>query len=303
MSESMYRTNHAPTPFSFQLPALLLVALTACRPSVPDDGAVPGATASSTITETTESPTSSSASVSNPTTGYFDTSTTNPANPSSSEGADEAGETGESGSTGDYATSEGTSSSSAPGPVCGDGVVEDDETCDDMNDIPDDGCKDCTRDSIIFITSQTYQGNVNGLAGADQRCRMLAAIADLPRFETYRAWLSSSTKSAGERLLHSRGRYVLVNGLVVAQDWDALVSGTLEHPINVDENSQTQAVRAWTSTLASGEAAPGADFCDDWTGVLDFDGGTGLPGATDATWSFFENVPCDVELRLYCLEQ
>lgn len=98
-------------------------------------------------------------------------------------------------------------------------------------------------------------------------------------------------------------RNVLVNGLVVAQDWDALVSGTLEHTINVDENSQTQAIRAWTSTLASGEAAPGVDFCDDWTGVLDFDGGTGLPDANDATWSFFENVPCDFELRLYCIEQ
>jgi cysteine-rich repeat protein len=211
--------------------------------------------------------------------------------------------TGISESTG-MSESEGTISTTDPGPICGDGFVEGEETCDDMNDIPDDGCNNiCARDSIVFITSQTYQGNVNGLAGADQRCRMLAAIADLPRFETYRAWLSSSTKSAGERLLHSRGRYVLVNGLVVAQDWDALVSGTLEHPINVDENSQTQAFRAWTSTLASGEAAPGADFCDDWTGVLDFDGGTGLPGATDVTWSFFENVPCDVELRLYCLEQ
>ena len=219
-------------------------------------------------------------------------------------GSSTAGETstGTDESTG-LSSSEGTNSTTTPGPVCGDGVVEGDETCDDMNDIPDDGCKDCARDSIIFITSQTYQGNINGLAGADQRCRMLAAIADLPRFDSYRAWLSSSTKSAGERLLHSRGRYVLVNGLVVAQNWDSLVSGTLELPINVDENSQTQASRAWTSTLASGEAAPGANFCDDWTGVLDPEGGTGLPGATDETWSFFENIPCDSELHLYCVEQ
>ena len=247
------------------------------------------------------------------TTQVLDTSTSS-AESSETSGTTLAGTTLlESSTTGDTSTgtgessgmssSEGTSSTTDSGPFCGDGVVEGDETCDDMNDIPDDGCKDCARDSIIFITSQTYQGNVNGLAGADQRCRMLAAIADLPRFDTYRAWLSSSTKSAGERLLHSRGRYVLVNGLVVAQDWDALVSGTIEHPINVDENSQTQATRAWTSTLASGEAAPGANFCDDWTGVLEPDGGTGLPGATDATWSFFENVPCDFELHLYCLEQ
>lgn len=65
-------------------------------------------------------------------------------------------------------------------------------------------------------------------------------------------------------------------------DWDALVSGPLEHPINVDENSQTQG-GTWTSSLASGDAAPGANFCDDWTGVLGPDGGYGFSGVTDAT--------------------
>lgn len=207
-------------------------------------------------------------------------------------------------STGESSESDGdTSSSTGPGSFCGDGMVDDDETCDDMNNIPDDGCKDCALDSTVFVTSQLYQGNINGLAGADQRCRMLAALADLPRFETYRAWLSSSTTSAAERLLHSRGRYVLVNGIVVAQDWDALVSGTLEHPINVDENSQTQTSYAWTSTLFDGAATPGADFCADWTGDETYQGGAGLIGMTDATWSFFENGPCTAAAHLYCIEQ
>jgi cysteine-rich repeat protein len=205
-------------------------------------------------------------------------------------------------STGE-STAESTSSSTGPGSFCGDGVVDPDETCDDMNDVPDDGCNACARDSTVFISSVRYQGDVNGLDGADQRCRMLAAIAGLPRFETYRAWLSSSTTSAAERLIHSNGRYVLVNGLVVAQSWDALVSGSIEHPLNVDEYSQTQPLPAWTSTLASGLAVPGVDFCEDWTDVGSSLGGTGLSGMTDATWSFFENVPCDLELHLYCVEQ
>ncbi|MBL9106645.1 MAG: DUF4215 domain-containing protein [Myxococcales bacterium] len=254
-----------------------------------------GVTYCSETTQVLETSTSSTGSSETSNTTLIDTTLLG----SSTEGETSTG-TGEST---DQSSSEGTSSTTDPGPVCGDGVVEGDETCDDMNDIPDDGCKECARDSIVFITSQTYQGNVNGLDGADQRCRMLAAIADLPRYKTYRAWLSSSTESAGERLLHSPGRYVLVNGLVVAQDWDALVSGTLELPINVDENSQTQPYPAWTSTLFSGEAAPGASFCDDWTGVLGPDGGTGFPGATDATWSFFENVNCGNELGLFCIEQ
>lgn len=213
-----------------------------------------------------------------------------------------AGET--STDTGESSESEGeTSSSTGPVSFCGDGIVDDDETCDDMNDNPDDGCKDCALDSTVFVTSQLYQGSINGLAGADQRCRMLAALADLPRFDTYRAWLSSSTTSAAERLLHSRGRYVLVNGLVVAQDWEALVSGALERPIDVDENSQTQTSYAWTSTLADGTATPGADFCADWTGDETYQGGAGLIGMTDATWSFFENGPCTAAAHLYCIEQ
>lgn len=212
----------------------------------------------------------------------------------------------ESSTTGSTSTSEstegGTGSSTEPESYCGDGIVDPDETCDDMNDIPDDGCKACARDSIVFITSELYQGNINGLDGADQRCRMRAAIAELPRSETYRAWISSSTTSAAERLIQSRGRYILVNGLVVAENWDALVSGTIEHPINVDENSQTQDYRAWTSTLFNGDAAPGANFCEDWTGI-GAQGGTGRSSMTDETWSFFGNVPCAGELHLYCIEQ
>ncbi|MBK7825531.1 MAG: DUF4215 domain-containing protein [Nannocystis sp.] len=190
--------------------------------------------------------------------------------------------------------------------MCGDGVVEGDETCDDGNATPDDGCQECARDSIIFITSEVYQGfALGGLDGADLRCQSLAAKAGLERFLTFKAWLSTPSISVGDRLLHSRGRYVLVNGLVVAQNWDALTSGTIETTITVDEHSQTQDTRAWTGTLASGEPALGSEFCEDWdddSGLLKF-GGTGLSVNTDAAWSFFEHGPCFSELRLYCVEQ
>ena len=210
------------------------------------------------------------------------------------------GESGESSSTGDDTTSGTTSHAS----VCGDGVVEGDETCDDMNDVPDDGCNNvCARDSVVFITSQRYPGAINGLAGADQRCRMLAAIAGLSRFDTFRAWLSTAESAAADRLVHSPGRYVLVNGLVVAEDWDGLTSGALLHPIIVDEMSQTQDYVAWTGTLADGQPEFGSDFCDGWTSFGDFFGGYGFSSAVDATWSFFEEVGCGTDLHLYCIEQ
>jgi cysteine-rich repeat protein len=190
--------------------------------------------------------------------------------------------------------------------VCGDGVVEGQETCDDGNMVPGDGCQECASDSIVFITSELYQGfALGGLYGADQRCRSLAAKAGLEHPLTFQAWLSTPTMSASDRLVHSRGRYVLVNGLVVAQNWGALTSGTLENAIMVDETSMTQKTPVWAGTLASGQPAPGFDFCGEWDDdsmLLKF-GGFGASTSTDATWSFFEEVNCFAEARLYCVQQ
>lgn len=207
-----------------------------------------------------------------------------------------------SGSSGDEF---GSSTGPTP-PVCGNGVVEGDESCDDGNNTPGDGCQECARDSVVFITSETYQGfALGGLYGADQRCQSLAAKAGLSNPLTFKAWLSTPGMSASERLLHSRGRYVLANGLVVAQSWEALTSGTIENPIMVDEHSETQDTLAWTGTLATGEPALGSEFCEDWddnSGLLKY-GGVGVSASSDSTWSFFDQGPCGSELRLYCVEQ
>ncbi len=223
----------------------------------------------------------------------------------STEGMGSSGSTTMEAETGSTSSNSGTSTGQ-PGPVCGDGVIDGDETCDDGNGIAGDGCQECAKDSIVFISSEVYQGfALDGLYGADQRCRSLAAKAGLERFLTFKAWLSTPSMSVADRFVHSRGRYVLVNGLVVAQNWDALPSGTIETTITVDEKSQSQDVQAWTGTLATGEPADGSEFCEDWaddSGLLKF-GGSGLSVNTDATWSFFDHAPCDAELHLYCVEQ
>ncbi len=240
----------------------------------------------------------------NETTGALDTSTST----STSTGAEGTGQSHGAEDTSSASSTSGSSSisSGAEGPVCGDGIIEGDETCDDGNDTPDDGCQQCAKDSVVFISSGVFQGfALQGLYGADQRCRSLAAKAGILRPETFRAWLSTPTSPAAERLLNSRGRYILVNGLVVAQDWDALSSGTLKNPIMVDEHSQTQEIRVWTGTLPNGQPALGSEFCNDWdddSGLLLF-GGEGMSAYTDTWWSFFGQGACDHENRLYCVEQ
>jgi len=105
--------------------------------------------------------------------------------------------------------------------------------------------------------------------------------------------------------LHSRGRYTLTNGLVVAQNWDELTSGILQNPIAVDESSQTKEDFVWTGSLPDGLPALGSEFCGEWQediGFLTF-GGEGFSLATDGSWSFFDQGGCDLESSLYCIEQ
>ena len=190
--------------------------------------------------------------------------------------------------------------------MCGDGIVEGDKSCDDGNATPDDGCQECARDSIVFITSESYQGYaLDGLYGADQRCRSLAAKANLQRPLTFRAWLSTPSMPAADRLLHSRGRYILTNGLVVAQNWDALTAGPLQNPIVVDENSQTKETYVWTGSLRDGQPALGSDFCGEWLEDMDFlqFGGEGRSLETDEKWSFVDQEFRGSENSLYCVEQ
>jgi cysteine-rich repeat protein len=234
------------------------------------------------------------------------TSTDETSLPDSTIGAGTSSSSSSENSTSMTATTEVDESTGPTAAVCGDGVVEGDETCDDGNQTPNDGCQECAKDSIVFVTSELYQGfSLEGLYGADQRCRSLADKADLARHLTFKAWLSSSKESANARLIHSKGRYVLVNGLVVAQNWSGLTSGILINPIMVDEISQSRDDAVWTGTLSSGEAALDDEFCEDWdddSGLLKF-AGIGFSSSIDATWSFFEPAPCDSQLRLYCIEQ
>lgn len=194
--------------------------------------------------------------------------------------------------------------------ACGDGYVfEGKEECDDRNNDPADGCHLCGRTRRVFVTSEVYQGAIfMGIWGADQRCRSLAAQAELPNFATYRAWISDSTTSPSERMVRGRGRYELVNGLLVAEDW----AGLLEHgplvPINVTEKSETAEVGVWTSTNPDGTAAEGTDHCEDWSSQ-NF-GNTAFWGVSSEVaphWTIAQvddnPTDCKEPGALYCFEQ
>ena len=166
----------------------------------------------------------------------------------------------------------------------------------------------------VFVTSQTYTGNLGGLAGADAKCQNLADAAGLPG--TFKAWLSDGTTSAASRFIQRPVPYALVGDTIISYSWNDLTDGSLLHPINLDENGNLVEEVVWTNTTTSGGIWSPINHCINWTSV-DFGefGGIGVSTATDERWtayiytfdgSYTEGWPCwdtDNPKRLYCFEQ
>jgi hypothetical protein len=181
----------------------------------------------------------------------------------------------------------------------------------------------CQEDpKIVFVTSATYDGALGGLNGADQKCQSLANAAGLGG--TFRAWLSDSTASPSTRFSKRGGPYKLVNGGVVALNWNDLITNGVKRTINVTERgaaptpatppsglaevcSDETSNLVWSGTTRSGTASTDS-FCGNWSSSSA--GKTSL-GRWDDTkyWSAYCRVTTDSTNRcaskapLYCFQQ
>jgi len=210
--------------------------------------------------------------------------------------------------------SETTAASSTGEPaLCGNGVVEpfgpEAEECDDGNLEPVDGCDEtCALERRVFVTSKLYAGgDLEGLKLADAQCANRADDAGWPEPLKYRAWLSDSTTDARDRFKRGRGRLVLMNGLILAQSWAALLAGQLENPIDVTEKGETYHGGVWTGTRPDGTAVPGSQHCEDWKTESIFpkghygDSNLATPEWTlSASWN--QPSSCPATYAIYCFQ-
>lgn len=158
--------------------------------------------------------------------------------------------------------------------------------------------------NIAFVTSLTYDGNLatlkGGLAGADKKCDILATAAGLPR-NTYRAWLSTSTVNAIDRLGSARG-WVRVDGKPFADTKEDIAAGKIFHPLRVDENGDFDNTpggsEVWTATKSDGTMSSWGT-CGDWASNAG-DGGTGMDDGVTSVFTDYGDQRCDYEARLYC---
>jgi hypothetical protein len=179
----------------------------------------------------------------------------------------------------------------------------------------------------VFVTSQAYDGNLGGLAGADALCQNAADSAGLDG--SFLAWLSTTTTSLiGEtiptgpayRFVRHHVPYVLPNGQQVARYFGDLVDGDLENPIAVTEYGSTVfSGETWSATSANGLPAAGSPAslytCENWTSGASSGGGLvivnttyfiGQIGATGPAWSSSAvgiQTSCAEQKRLICVEQ
>lgn len=150
----------------------------------------------------------------------------------------------------------------------------------------------------LFVTSESYSGNLGGLTGADAKCNTAATSQSLGGQWT--AWLSDSTHDAKDRILE--GKYTLLDGTIVANSKADLIDGTILHGINMDEKRQGgQTVRPWTATNEFGVKIP--NTCTDWTSAdstLTATKGNGAHVAKE--WTTNGISGCHQPQRLYCFQ-
>jgi hypothetical protein len=166
---------------------------------------------------------------------------------------------------------------------------------------------------IVFVTSKTFDGKEvgdgspqGGALGGDAHCQRLAEAAGLEG--VFKAWLSDWTSSPADRFTRSSEPYVMVNRILVSEDWADLTDGSLDHLIDLNEHGQRPEtwIYAWTGTRIEGEPTP--FHCNSWKNhpCRDCLGTVGLGEVSHEPrqrWTAYTTAPCTFKARLYCLQQ
>ena len=168
---------------------------------------------------------------------------------------------------------------------------------------------------LVFITSQTYDGNLGGLTGADAKCQARSDAADLPG--TYKAWLADATETPATRFARSTGPYQLVDGTKIADSWDDLTGSEacnngeadakcLDRAINLTESGEGGPGIVWTHVYSNGglSGAFAAVHCSNWS-TTEGGGDYGDPnGDTNNRWTYGGlDWGCANASALYCFQQ
>ncbi|MFA4941221.1 MAG: DUF1554 domain-containing protein [Patescibacteria group bacterium] len=176
----------------------------------------------------------------------------------------------------------------------------------------------------VFVTSTTYNGNLGGVSGADEKCQARADAASLGG--TWKAIISGDSITARSRigynwlfLVNTLGEPVAVNlvatGTVSSLEPWVPRDGTnyLYYSIQYNEFGVAKTGCVWTGSTANGLLNTADDQCSnppnsgpDWTyNSAGYNGTEGRSNYTDSQW-IKETIGCgncSGSNSLYCIEQ
>ena len=117
---------------------------------------------------------------------------------------------------------------------------------------------------------------------------------------------STASTTASVDVDHEGGAYQLLNGTVIANDWDDLVDGNIAAAIGITELGGAvvpAATTVATATDADGDRQQFNGNCLDWsTNSMSQTTGIGNEENT-VSWSASGAVFCNLPMSLYCFEQ
>lgn len=167
----------------------------------------------------------------------------------------------------------------------------------------DDGCE--TPGRRVFITADPYSADLGGVDGADQACQDAAEAIGL--LGSWQAWISQFQDGVSDRFTPSDVPYLMLDGTPIADDWDDLTDGMIQHAIDLDEHMMTSPSprTVWTATQFSGAGLDGTD-CNGWTDDTEGSAsvGTSFAKITSGNWTIGGERQCtDTDVHLYCFEK
>lgn len=177
-----------------------------------------------------------------------------------------------------------------------------------------------TENKYVFVTSTVYNGDLGGVEGADLKCQNRADSANLQG--TYKAWISAGDSWPANSFNQSVTPYILVDGSIVADNWDDLVDSSqhsLNRTINKDEfgNTVPSVHYTWTNTFPDGTPATSSsdEFynCSGFTSSEELEGHSAIRGNANSSskdptdlenWTVSGEAECYIaETSLYCFQQ
>lgn len=160
----------------------------------------------------------------------------------------------------------------------------------------------------VFVTKDTYTGNLGGINGADMKCQSAAGTQPALKNSLWRAWVSDPGTNAKDRIADAK--YTLINGVVVASSKTDLLDGSLTSAINLTENGGIPSINngqsnayVWTGTNNSGNKT--GYTCSDWVDPFAMSSTVGNSSST-SQWTGLDEVAsyhCNYQRHLYCFEQ